>query len=344
MKVNYFKILLFSLPLNILLSSYANNKNKPYITTHAPTTTSRVLIECNIYMPNYDNDPDMNSVKECFDRQTSQRFEEYEGRMQKKRQKCKEQCDKDIQKIIVKDKIQKSLEEKVEKCCLMCGCGLGGVATSVGVLGTAVVNVLKIAAMDAAIEAAMAKSLTEGAAEGVAAGINTLLQGVNREFGVQSIAGSALKSFLTAQNYNDISVISGYIHTEYNFSFCNTLGRVTVPEKRICTFMTEKTLVQGNAISKLDAIKTSVKPIIESAEQVAADATKTTAERVIISLTAKNTAEVKATYASYQTAIIASVVAILVIVLIMVIIYLILRYRRKKKMNKKLQYTKLLNS
>ncbi|SCM18895.1 PIR protein, putative [Plasmodium sp.] len=267
MKVNYFKILLFSLPLNILLSSYANNKNKPYITIHAPTTTSRVLIECNIYMPNYDNDPDMNSVKESFDRQTSQRFEEYEGR---------------------------------------------GVATSVGVLGTAVVNVLKIAAMDAAIEAAMAKSLTEGAAEGVAAGINTLLQGVNREFGVQSIAGSALKSFLTAQNYNDVSVISRYIHTEYNFSFCNTLGRLTVPEKPICTFMARKTLVQGNPILELDAIKTSVKPIIESAEQVAADATKTTAERVIISLTAKNTAEVKATYASFQTAIIASVVAILI--------------------------------
>ncbi|ETW36946.1 hypothetical protein PFTANZ_02364 [Plasmodium falciparum Tanzania (2000708)] len=38
-----------------------------------------------------------------------------------------------------------------------------------------------------------------------------------------------------------------------------------------------------------------------------------------------------------------SVLAILIIVLVMVIIYLILRYRRKKKINKKLQYTKLLN-
>ncbi|KYN93011.1 rifin, partial [Plasmodium reichenowi] len=42
------------------------------------------------------------------------------------------------------------------------------------------------------------------------------------------------------------------------------------------------------------------------------------------------------------TAITATVVTIVVIVLILVIIYLILRYRRKKKMNKKQQYTKLL--
>ncbi|SOV84173.1 rifin PIR protein, putative [Plasmodium reichenowi] len=42
------------------------------------------------------------------------------------------------------------------------------------------------------------------------------------------------------------------------------------------------------------------------------------------------------------TAITATVVTIVVIVLILVIIYLVLRYRRKKKMNKKSQYTKLL--
>ncbi|SOS81644.1 PIR protein, putative [Plasmodium sp.] len=107
MKLCYYKILLFSLALNILVSSsYENNKNKSYITPrHTPTITSR---------------------GKNFDRQTSQRFEEYEQRMITNRQKCKEQCDKDIKQIIVKDKIEKSLEEKVEKCCLNVGGVLGG--------------------------------------------------------------------------------------------------------------------------------------------------------------------------------------------------------------------------
>ncbi|ETW30306.1 hypothetical protein PFFCH_02252 [Plasmodium falciparum FCH/4] len=122
MKVHYSKILLFSLSLIIL----AHNKNKAFITPYTPNTTSRVLSECNIHTSIYHNDEDMKSVKESFDRQTSQRFEEYEERMSEKRQKCKEQCDKDIEQIILKDNVEKSLEEKVEKGCLKCGCGLGG--------------------------------------------------------------------------------------------------------------------------------------------------------------------------------------------------------------------------
>ncbi|ETW32018.1 hypothetical protein PFFCH_00544 [Plasmodium falciparum FCH/4] len=55
--------------------------------------------------------------------------------MNEKRQKSKEQRDKNVQKIIEKDKIEKSLTEKVEKGCLRCGCGLGGVAASVGLFG-----------------------------------------------------------------------------------------------------------------------------------------------------------------------------------------------------------------
>ncbi|ETW27267.1 hypothetical protein PFFCH_05306 [Plasmodium falciparum FCH/4] len=42
-------------------------------------------------MPNYDNDPEMKEMMENFDRQTSQRFKEYDERMIEKRQKCKEQ-------------------------------------------------------------------------------------------------------------------------------------------------------------------------------------------------------------------------------------------------------------
>ncbi|EUR74242.1 hypothetical protein PFBG_01598 [Plasmodium falciparum 7G8] len=47
MKLHYSKILLFSIPLNILVtSSHAHNKNKPSITSHhTPRYTSRVLSE-----------------------------------------------------------------------------------------------------------------------------------------------------------------------------------------------------------------------------------------------------------------------------------------------------------
>ncbi|SOS81817.1 PIR protein, putative [Plasmodium sp.] len=120
MKMHYTKILLFSLHLNIR----EHNKKEPHITPR--TSTTRLLCERELYTSIYDNDEDMKFVKENFDRQTSQRFEEYEKRMIKNRKKCKEQCDKDIQQIIVKDKIEKTLAKKVEKGCLVCACGLGG--------------------------------------------------------------------------------------------------------------------------------------------------------------------------------------------------------------------------
>ncbi|CDO61591.1 rifin, partial [Plasmodium reichenowi] len=122
MKLHYPKILLFLFLLNILVH---NNKNKPSITPHH-TQTNRSLCECDTQSSNYDKDADMKSVKENFDRRTSQRFEEYEERMKDKRQKRKEERDKNIQKIIEEDKREKSLAKKVEKGCLRCGCGLGG--------------------------------------------------------------------------------------------------------------------------------------------------------------------------------------------------------------------------
>ncbi|ETW33168.1 hypothetical protein PFTANZ_06112, partial [Plasmodium falciparum Tanzania (2000708)] len=49
------------------------------------------------------------------------------------------------------------------------------------------------------------------------------------------------------------------------------------------------------------------------------------------------------TCANLYSAIGYSVLALFIVLLVMVIIYFILRYRRKRKINKKLQYTKLLN-
>ncbi|ETW32961.1 hypothetical protein PFTANZ_06320, partial [Plasmodium falciparum Tanzania (2000708)] len=322
----------------------AHNKNKSYTTIHTPITTSRVLIECNVYIPNYDNDPDMNSVRENFHKKTEQRFHEYDKRMIKNRQKRKEKCDKDIQKIILKDKMEKSLSEKVEKVCLKCGYGLGGVATSVGVLGTAVVNVLKTAAIDVAIETALADGVVKGAAKGTAAGINTLIQGIKSEFLMDRLGGKLLATFFDATNYTKETLISQAVHFEYRMTCAPSLGAINV-DKPMCTALQKLGLVPHNIpqISTPDSIKKVVETMISNATRTAKAAAETATEKVTAAGIQSNIAEVSATYTSYQIAIIASVVAILVIVLVMVIIFLILRYRRKKKLNEKQQYTKLLN-
>ncbi|KYN93012.1 rifin, partial [Plasmodium reichenowi] len=108
MKVHYINILLFALPLNILV----NNHKKPSITPHH-TQTNRSLCECELYMPNYDNDPQMKSVMQQFEDRASQRFHEYDERIQTTRQKCKDRCDKEVQKIILKDKLEKQMEQQL---------------------------------------------------------------------------------------------------------------------------------------------------------------------------------------------------------------------------------------
>nr|SPJ13421.1 rifin PIR protein,putative [Plasmodium sp. DRC-Itaito] len=164
MKLYCSKILLFFLTLNILVTSYqVYNKNKPYIAPrHIPIYTSRVLSEKDIPSSIYDKDADIKSVKEKFDRQTSQRFEEYKERLKGKRQKRKEERDKNIQTIIEKDKREKSLAEKIEKGCLRCGCALGGVAASVGVFGGLGVYGSKSAAWAAITAAAKDAGIKKG--------------------------------------------------------------------------------------------------------------------------------------------------------------------------------------
>ncbi|EWC76136.1 surface antigen [Plasmodium falciparum UGT5.1] len=337
MKLDYSKILLLSLPLNILVSSsYANNKNKPYIKSHTAITTSRVLSECDINTSIYDNDPYMKSVKENFDRQASERFEEYDERMKDKRLKCKEQCKKDIQEIILKDKVEKSLSEKVEKGCLKCGCGLGSVAASVGIIGPIVINELKKAALIAATQAAMTESAAEGAVAGVEAGKNAVIAGL-KQMGVSTLGDKKLVSYFTSTNYTNAINIARDISIEYQTDSC--LITVPVDSKPICPWVRENFVSPGNGTSMYESIEIGVTSIVSDAEPVAAAAAQQATKDAIKA----STLAVDSKYVIFQNAIIASVVAIIIIALVMIIIYLVLRYRRKKKMNKKQQYTKLLN-
>ncbi|EUR82669.1 rifin [Plasmodium falciparum IGH-CR14] len=309
MKLHYSKILLFSLPLNIL----AHNKNKPYITPHARTTTSRVLSECDIETSIYDNDPDMKYVKENFDRQTSQRFEEYEERMIKNRQKCKEQCEKDIKQIILKDKIDKSLEEKIEKGCLRCGCGLGGVAAGVGIIGPAAVKGLENAALLAASQM------------GIDVGIKAAIDGLGNIAGLSDFSLIKWHGMVTPTTYYKPMNLISIVSKEYY--------KCTEPGNTIDTLFCQATKAWDAQRSTL-----GLETVSRQAAEVAG-----AAGRAAKAAEEAQIGEVTIASSNAYSAIGYSVLAILIILLIMVIIYLILRYRRKKKMNKKVQYTKLLN-
>ncbi|ETW57345.1 hypothetical protein PFUGPA_00657 [Plasmodium falciparum Palo Alto/Uganda] len=369
MKILYINILLFAVPF-IIMVGYPKNT---YITPYTPTATSRLLCECDIYTPMYDNDPEMKAVMENYNRQTSDRFKEYDERMKTTRQKCREQCDKEIQKIILKDKLEKelmdkfatlqtdiqndaiptcvcekSLADKVEKACLKCTQNLGGiVAPSLGVLGgiaEGALSVWKPVALKAATEHALTEGAAKGAAAGIEEGIKVLLNRLNTDFGLPAIDIQQMGLVFNAQNYKDAGYIYQAIFTKYQGS-CMGSHAVHVPvtgtSEPICRNMIRKVISRQSRTEEA-AIKSTVKAMVSDAEATAQMTTETTTKEAISTLTIEKTGEVNATYGGCQTVIIASVVAILVIVLVMIIIYLILRYRRKKKMKKKLQYIKLL--
>ncbi|CDO61758.1 rifin [Plasmodium reichenowi] len=333
MKIHYINILLFALPLNIL-----THKNKQSITHHTPEIpTTRLLCECEWYAPvNYDNEPEMKSVMENFNRQTTERFHEYDERMKTTRQKCKDKCDKEIQKIILKDKLEKqmaqqlttletkidtndippcicekSLADKVEKGCLRCGGVLGGgVAPSVGLLGGIGIYGWKMGAP------AVAMQLAKEA--GIEAGVNAA---------IENIKGIAIVS-----NYLESVEWSKYI-TKLNYStvdgLANAVKAAAASNGKPCT--TDSTeLVCDTIYNKVERFREAVEAGKEAATLKATNVEKAALDTI------------ESTTTTCTTAITASVIAIVVIVLIMVIIYLILRYRRKKKMKIKHQYIKLL--
>ncbi|ETW55865.1 hypothetical protein PFUGPA_01910, partial [Plasmodium falciparum Palo Alto/Uganda] len=346
-----------------------NQRN--YYITPRHTETNRSLCECELYAPsNYDNDPEMKAVMQGFDRQTSQRFEEYNERLLENKQKCKDKCDKEIQNIILKDKLEKqmveqfstlhtdiksdaiptcvcekSMTDKVEKTCLKCGGVLGGGVTPAwGLISGIVYTGWKAAALAAAKEFAEKAGAAEGASQGAAAGGDEGIKLIKSTFQVQNIAGKSLESIINTNTYTDVTLISGSIHSEYSRLVCGDIISSPGPKEHICNFVNEGIgyTSRGSGLSANDFIKRTVQSMVSKAEGIA-EATKTqVTSETTAELTAKQTTAINTIYMGYQTPIIASIVAIVVIALVMIIIYLILRYRRKKKMKKKLQYIKLL--
>ncbi|ETW31514.1 hypothetical protein PFFCH_01002 [Plasmodium falciparum FCH/4] len=261
MKFHYFNILLLNIPLNILIfsSHVYDKKNACNSTTpHVPKTkttkipTIRLLCECELYAPPNNDYPEMKALMQNFDRQTEQRFNEYEERMMKNRKKCKEQCNKDIQKIILKDKIEKelkkqlttletnidtndiptcvcekSLADKMEKTCLKCAQNLGGiVAPSSGVLGGIAelgISFWKPAALAAAKDAAIAEGLAAGKAAGDAAGAAKVLEEL-KALGVHILCPEISESFFNTTPYTNVLKITNLIDMKYGEICSWTVG------------------------------------------------------------------------------------------------------------------------
>ncbi|CDO61661.1 rifin [Plasmodium reichenowi] len=370
MKVHYINILLFALPLNILLYNQRNHKSTtPHHTAKIPI--SRLLCECELYAPaNYDNDPQMKSVMENFNKQAQQRFHEYDDRMKNTRQKCKEQCDKNIQKIILKDKIEKelmdkfatlqtdiqshaiptcvckkSMAEKVEKGCLRCTQNLGGiVAPSSGVLAgiaEAALSVWKPLALKAAARYAMKEGAAKGLAAGAEAGKNTIIGALQEYFFIDKLNGIPLESFFTTQNYANFPNLAQTIYAKYRTS-CNLSSLSADPICQIYDTLGMRPVPGGSFVKEETVITRVVDVINRKATMSATHQAAKVRSATTAAIKTEKTDLINTICGTWDTAITASIIAIVVIVLIMVIIYLILRYSRKKKMKKKLQYIKLL--
>ncbi|SOS76914.1 PIR protein, putative [Plasmodium sp. gorilla clade G1] len=376
MKVHYINILLFALPLNILLHNQRNHKST---TNHTPTIpTTRLLCECKLYAPAYyDNDPQMKEVMENFNKQTQQRFHEYDDRMVEKRKHCKDKCDKEIQKIILKDKLEKqmaqqltrletkidtgdiptcisekSLADKTENFCLNCGINVGGgVTLSSGILGgigAVAVNAWKPKALEDAIAAALKASATKISAAGIeageAAGMEFVIKAL-KHFGVQKIVPEIGEKISSTGHYTNIINFFDFIYGEYNETCTSLLNDFETPSK--CNdIMTYFGMIKSDGspygTPAPTAIRQGLNLINHKAAMSAKIAAKTATDKLTAEITAEQTTLIEGGFNSSITSIYASIIVIMIIVLIMVIIYLILRYRRKKKMKKKLQYIKLL--
>ncbi|EUT67302.1 hypothetical protein PFAG_06115 [Plasmodium falciparum Santa Lucia] len=171
-------------------------------------------------------------------------------------------------------------------------------------------------------------------------GVKTVIRALQEYFKIHSLNGTSLQSFFKTTAYTDISKIVSVIDTEMSTS-CGLSSAVSP----ICGSREKFGLVAVRGqpmVKQKDAITRAITKVVNKAKLTANTEAANVKSATTATITAEKTNAINATYASWQTTIIASIVAIVVIILIMVIIYLILRYRRKKKIKKKLQYIKLL--
>ncbi|CDO62040.1 rifin [Plasmodium reichenowi] len=312
MKVHYINILLFALPLYILEHNQRNHKI-PIPHTPCHIQTNRSLCECDLYIPNYDNDPQMKLVIDNFNKQTQQRLEEYNERIKTTRRKCKEQCDKEIQKIILKDKLEKelmdkfatlhtdiksdaiptcvcekSLADKTEKFCLNCGKTMGGF-----VPGYWLVSGLWYVAWTNYVPIAVAKAAMD-------AGMEVVNQVLLKQLGIQKIPDVILKGISSINDFSKVKTFADIIQKEFMASCVAKSPSSTTMCALVNSGSTRGVTAERLVSGALDAIVTKAPGTAKAAKRIEA-------------------ANYASTTSSLTTGISASILAIEIIVLIMVI-------------------------
>ncbi|KOB62064.1 hypothetical protein PFHG_03842 [Plasmodium falciparum HB3] len=186
----------------------AHNKNKPYITPQTPTTTSRVLSECDINTSIYDNDQEMKK----------------------------------------------------------CGCGLGGAAASVGLLGIVVINELKKAALIAATQASIAKGIINGIEAGNFVGATKVIAEVKLQLCVSTLGNKALGLVFDVTNYTDVSKIIEAVYMKFKNTCMYTSGPFSDLSSRMCTIIPKLRPVEGtvvgNGFTTEEGIRTTSNKIV----------------------------------------------------------------------------------
>ncbi|ETW39123.1 hypothetical protein PFTANZ_00170, partial [Plasmodium falciparum Tanzania (2000708)] len=189
---------------------------------------------------------------------------------------------------------------------IKCGCALGGVAASVGIFGTVAVKELTKAATAAATELAKEAGAAAGKAAGDAELLAKFIQGL-KALHIDKLRIGNLESLFTTTPYTGSSSAPILINNQYN-TICawkNTL------EGNMCNNIADNLKLipipgQVGLLPK-EAIAETLNGIVADAKKAAGEATEKAIEEVI----QRSTAAVESTYASCQSAIIASVVAIL---------------------------------
>ncbi|SOS79540.1 rifin, partial [Plasmodium sp. gorilla clade G1] len=324
--------------------------------TKLTTTNTRLLCECDLYTSIYDKDTQMKKVMDNFDRQTSQRFEEYNERMIKNKKKCKERCDKDIQKIILKDKIEKeltktlsilqadissndiptcvcekSLADKVEKTCLKSGYGLGSNVPLLGVI-------FGIEFYTVALERATEVATAAGEKAAFKAAIDAIVDTIKRAI---ISATHSLPDSVPFSPELEGSAAADVLIPALTADLRAT--RLLDPGSIQSSFLKVSSIVEETQPISLNA-SNAAQGSLFVASKAGAEASKEAASAVAECTKQTTLGKIFTFEKFFSSSLGISIIVIVCIVIILLIIYLILKYNRKRKINKKLNYIKLLNS
>ncbi|SOS81746.1 PIR protein, putative [Plasmodium sp.] len=362
MKLSYLNILSCYLPLNVLLLlSQINKQWNHYNTTQIKntkltTTNTRLLCECDLYTSIYDNDTDIKKVMDNFDRQTSQRFEEYNERMIKNKQKFKEQCNKDIKKIILKDKIEKelaeklstlktdicahdiptcvcekSLADKVGKICLKSWYNLGSNVPLLGLISGIEFYTVALQRATEVATAAGEKAAFKAAIVAIEKTIRDAIIAAPRSFIANGILSPELQGTAAAE------VLVPALSAE--FSASSSLNPVSL----ISSYLKVSSTLETTHTINVNASNAANQSLFAAAA-AGAEASKKVGPAVAASTKQIKLSQLFTFEKFFSSSLGISIIVIVSIVIILLIIYLILKYNRKRKIKKKLNYIKLLNS